>query len=184
MVLRKRRHWLLALGIGMVGGLILGGYWPHTPLHAVATDRADTFAMATGPVDADVEAVYLLDFLTGDLKALVLGKQPGTFSGLFERNVAADLGIDAQRNPKFLMVTGMINLRRAGGSRMQPGSALCYVAEITSGKMAAYAVPWTASMFASGQAQSGPLMLVSKAPFRNPVTMAPAGVVPGAGPAK
>jgi hypothetical protein len=182
MVSRKQHHWLVAVGIGLAGGVLVGGYWPHTPLHAVATDRAETFAMATGPVDADVEAVYILDFLTGDLKALVLGKQPGTFSGFFQCNVAADLGIDPQKNPKFVMVTGVINLRRGGGSRAQYGSALCYVAEITSGKMAAYAVPWTPSMFASGLAQSGPLALVSKTPFRHPVGMSPAPAGPAAGP--
>ena len=99
--------------------------------------------MATGPVDAEVEAVYLLDFLTGDLGAMVLGKQPRTWTGFFKTNVAADLALDPQKNPKFLMVTGMAGLRRAGGSRQQPSSAVCYVAEITSGKIVAYAIPWS-----------------------------------------
>ena len=49
---RSRQYrWLIAMGIGLVGGLILSGLWPHTPLYAVATDRVDTFAMATGPLD-------------------------------------------------------------------------------------------------------------------------------------
>ena len=129
------------LGSAWSAGLVLSGFWPHTPLHAVATDRVDTFAMATGPLDSEVEAVYFLDFLTGDLTAVVLGKQPNSWTGFFQANVAADLGIDPQKNPKFLMVTGMANLRRGGGSPLQPSNAMCYVAEITSGKVAAYAVP-------------------------------------------
>ena len=67
MVRWKQYRWLVAVGIGLVAGLVLSGFWPHTPLYAVATDRIETFAMATGPVDDEVEAVYFLDFLTGDL---------------------------------------------------------------------------------------------------------------------
>ncbi len=118
----RQSRWLIVLGIGMAGGLILGGLWPHTPLYAVASDRVDTFAMATGPLDNDVEAVYFLDFLTGDLTAVVLGKQPNTWTGYFHTNVSDDLAVDSQRNPKFMMVTGVVSLRRGGGSRQQPSS--------------------------------------------------------------
>ncbi len=171
---QHRYHWLVAAGIGLVVGLAVSGYWPYTPLHAAATDRGDTFAMATGLLDTDVEAVYLLDFLTGDLRAMVLGKIPGTFSGYFDTNVGRDLGIDPQKSPKFMMVTGIANLRRGGGARQQYGIASCYVAEVTSGKLAAYAVRWVPSMHTSGQVQNGPLDLVGVAPFRNPSGAAPA----------
>jgi hypothetical protein len=176
----NQRQWLTALGIGLVVGLaISSGYWPHTPLHAVATDRAETYGMATGAIDQEVEAVYFLDFLTGDLKALVLGKQAMTFSGFFERNVGADLGFDMQKPRKFMMVTGLVNMRRSGGQRTFSGS-VCYVAEVTSGKVAAYAVPWSPNMHSAGQAQSGPLALVGLAPFRTAAGTVPAS---GAGPA-
>ena len=180
MVCWIQRHWLIALAIGLACGIVLGGYWPHTPLYAVATDHSETFSMATGPLDTDVEAVYLLDFLTGELKAIVLGKQPGTFTGFYMANVAKDLGIDPQKNPKFLMVTGMVGLRRGGGNRTPASAAVCYVAEISSGKMAAYAVPWSASMYSSGQAQNGQLFLVGETRFRTPIGSGPAA---GAGPA-
>jgi hypothetical protein len=173
-----QRHWVMAVGIGLISGIVLGGYWPHTPLYAVATDRVDTFAMATGFLDTDVEAVFLLDFLTGELHAIVLGKQPGTFAGFFVANVAKDLGIDPQKNPKFMMVTGMIGLRRGGGTRTPPSAALCYVAEISSGKLAGYAVPWSSSMFSSGQQQNGPMYLVGETRFRTTL-----GSGPAAGPA-
>ncbi len=162
MVSRKQFRWLLAVGMGFVGGMVLSGVWPQTPLYAVATDRVDTFGMATGPVDTQVEAVYFLDFLTGDLRAWVLGKQPSnrqpTWLGYFEYNVAADLGIDPQKNAKYLMTTGMVNLRRAGGSRLQWSASVCYVAEVTSGKVGAYAIPWNANMYDSGLGQNGSLV--------------------------
>jgi hypothetical protein len=175
MVHWTRFRWPVAAGIGLVVGLVLSGFCPYTPLHAVSTDRTDTYAIATGPVDAEVEAVYLLDFLTGDLTAVVLGKQPGAWSGFFRRNVSADLTIDPQKNPKYMMVTGMAGLRRAGGTRVQPSNAVCYVAEVGSGKLAAYAVPWSPSQFSAGQMQTAPLVLVSATHFRQPAGAAPGG---------
>jgi hypothetical protein len=156
----------IMLVVGMVVGLILGGFWPYTPLHAVSTDRTDTYAIATGPVDVEVEALYFLDFLTGDLGAIVLGKKPGTWTGFFKRNVSADLGVDPQKNPKYLMVTGMSGLRRSGGTRQQPSLASCYVAEVTSGMVAAYAIPWQPNMYTAGQMQTAPLALVGATHFR------------------
>jgi len=166
MVSWKRYRWLLGLGIGLLIGLTLSGFWPHTPMYAVATDRIETFGMATGRVEAEVEAVYFLDFLTGDLRVVVLGRQPGTWTGFYQANVSADLGVDPQKNPKFLMVTGAANLRRSGGSRLQPSTSVCYVAEITSAKVAAYAVPWSPSLYAAGQSQNAPLVLVGATRFR------------------
>ena len=37
--------WLAA---GLAAGLLVGSLLPHTPLHAVATDRLENFAIATG----------------------------------------------------------------------------------------------------------------------------------------
>ena len=143
----------------------MGGLWPQTALHATATDRTDTYAMATGMVDEDVEAVYFLDFLTGELRALVMGKQVGGISGIYTFNVASHLGIDPAKNPRYMMVTGMVSLRR-GGSRMQAGRAVVYVAEITSGKMGAYAIPWNPSLAAAGQTMTLSLVPVAVYQFR------------------
>jgi hypothetical protein len=169
----KQYRWLVAVVIGLVGGFAVSGLWPHTPLYALATDRTESFGMATGPVDSEVEAVYFLDFLTGDLRAVVLGRMPGAWSGFFRANVSADLGIDPQKNPKFMLVTGMASLRRGGGNRLQPSSAVCYVAEITTGKVAAYALPWSPSMYAAGQPQNQALVLVGVTRFRIPTGAAP-----------
>jgi hypothetical protein len=164
----------LAAAAGLLLGLIIGGLWPKTALHAMATDRVDTYAMATGMVDGEVEAVYFLDFLTGELRALVLGKQAGGVAGIYTYNVAGHLGIDPNKNPRYMMVTGIVNLRR-GGSRMQAGRAVVYVAEVTSGKMGAYAIPWNPSLAASGQTMTLGLVPVATYQFRG----VPMGNVPG-----
>jgi hypothetical protein len=175
----KRTAWMLAVGLALLGGVLAGMLWPRTPILAVATDRIDTYGAATGALDSDVEAVYFLDFLTGDLRAVVLGKQPGLWTGFFHANVSADLGVDPQKNPKFLILTGNAYLRRAGGSRVAPSSSICYVAEVTSGKVAAYAIPWSNSMYAAGQVQTAPMVLIGVTRFRPAVG---SGAGPGAVP--
>jgi hypothetical protein len=128
----------LLIGIG------LGGFLPHTPLHAVATDRSETYLIATGLLDADVEAVFFLDCLTGDLFAAVPGKTAGGFTAMFRYNVLKDLQVDAAKNPHFLMVTGLADLRN-GTTHSYAGASVVYVAETTTGKAMAYAVPWDRS---------------------------------------
>ena len=170
---RGYREWsgLVCLGIGLAGGLVLTSAWPNTPLHAVATDRIETFAIATGPVDDQSEAVYFLDFLTGDLNAAVIGRQPGggayLVTGHYFRNVLKDLGVDPAKNPRFLMTTGLADLMRGGkGGTVQPSRAVIYVAEVTSGRVAAYAVPWNATLHTRGQFVRQPLVQIIAFPFR------------------
>jgi hypothetical protein len=175
-----RCRWLLAVGIGLMAGLALSGLWPQSPLYAVSTDRTDTYAIATGPLDTEVEAVFILDFLTGDLKAIVVGQQGRNWSGYFHANVAHDMQIDPQKNPKFMMVTGVVALRRAGGSRLQPSNSTCYVAEATTGQIAAYVIAWSPSMYKANQPQSGEMNCIAVARFRQAAGEAP--VVPEPGP--
>ena len=80
------------LGFGLVLGLIIGlnieGLWPSVPLHAAATHGIDKFAIATGLVDSSVEALYFLDFLTGDMRAAVINPKTGKFTSFFTRNMS------------------------------------------------------------------------------------------------
>ena len=153
-------------GLGLLLGAMLAGFCPHAPLHASATDRYETFAIATGMVDNGVEAVYFLDFLTGDLKAAVLSKQvPARFNSFFQRNILNDLGINPANNPRYLMVTGLNDLRR-GGYQQKPSIGVCYIAEITTGRVAAYAIPWNANRHASGQMTDGEIYLLDVKQFR------------------
>ena len=166
MVCPRKVHPFLWIAIGLVVGMSVGGFWPHSPLHATATDRYETFAMATGFVDDGIEAVYFLDFLTGDLRAAVLSKQmPMQFNAFFQRNILTDLGVDPSKNPRYLMVTGMSDVPR-GGSQTRLSSSVVYVAEITTGQVAAYAIPWNSARHSAGQISSGVLMPVATTRFR------------------
>lgn len=156
---------LIWLIVGVCVGIGLMQFWPQTPLHATATDRLEGFAMATGLTGEDVEAVYFLDFLTGDLRAAVIGNQSGKFNAFYQRNILEDLGVDPSKNPRFLMVTGRIDLRR-GQARLRPSNAALYVAELSSGKVAAYALPWDEQAHASGRPAKGDLIPLDVMQFR------------------
>jgi hypothetical protein len=156
-MLRNRLSKLRALwwGLGASFGLAVGALCPTSPLHATATDRQDTFAMATGIVEGGVEAIYTLDFLTGDLRGAVPAfNAPRSFSALYAHNVMQDLGVEVGKNPKFMIVTGTAPLRSAG--QIQFGGAVIYVVEIGSGKLAMYAVAFSPAMM--NRVYNGPPM--------------------------
>jgi len=162
--------WLaVGLALGTLAGLLLGLVWPSPALHGVATDRYENFAIATGPLDGEVEAVYFLDFLTGDLKAAVLNINNGKFTAFFTYNILQDLGVDPAKNPRFLMVTGVADLRRIGGSNVQPSASVVYVAELTTGRVAAYAVPWNPALHKQGAAFQAQLVPLDVTQFRTAV---------------
>lgn len=146
-----RKHgWPVGLALGVMAGMIIGGLWPNTPLHAVATDRVEDYAMATGFVADGVEAVYYLDFLTGSLRAAVLSRQTQGFQAFYETNIHADMtaamatsGVQMPQKPSYMMVTGVIDIRPMAGQRARPGSAALYVAESNTGFILAYIVPWS-----------------------------------------
>ncbi len=179
LVRKTRRRWgVLAVGValGAVGmmlaglsllgwntlvhgpaGLVLSGW--ETPLHATATDSSDTMAVATGPVDEDVEGFYVLDFVTGDLQCTVLSQRTGKFAGLFKANVLRDLNIEQSKKPRFLLVTGMVGFARGPGAS-RPAASIAYVIDTNTGRFGAYGVQWRRDAAAIGRPQAGTLSLL------------------------
>jgi len=130
---------------------------------ASATHGQDNFAIATGVVDESTEALYFLDFLTGELKAAALNRMNGKFTAFFlNKNVFKDLGVDITtvKNPRFLMATGAIDLRRGSTPALKFGNGVVYVTELSGAKIAAYAIPWNSTAYASGAAQQGEIRLL------------------------
>lgn len=162
----RSRGALLALGIaiGVVAGLNIKGVWPNVPLHASATEGYESFSIATGLVDDRVEALYFLDYLTGDLVGAVVNPKTGKFNARFTYNISGDF-TSAGRNAKYLMVTGMADMPR-GRAGFQPARSIVYVADATSGQVAAYIMPWNSSMQASGKPQQGMFQVLDKQQFR------------------
>jgi hypothetical protein len=159
------------LGLGLLAGLVVAGFWPSVPLHAVATDRVETFSMATGEVEPGVEAVYFLDHLTGELHAYVLGPTRTGFGLLchYFRAVADDF--KSGEKAKYLMTTGVDDLARAGrGGNVQPSHAVVYVAEVSSGYAIAYYAPYNVTAHRSGTPAQDMLQPVCPAfPIRKPI---------------
>jgi hypothetical protein len=167
MTSRMNHRWgFLAAGValGLVLGLNVQGLWPNVPLHATATHGLDKLAICTGLVDDTVEAIYFLDFLTGDMRAAVINPKTGKFNAFFTRNIAADFGT-ITKNPRYLMVTGFADMPR-GRSNFQFAKSIVYVAEASTGQVAAYSIPWSTSAQAAGKPQSGEFQPLELAQFR------------------
>jgi len=156
-----RAAWMAA---GIVIGVIIGGLLPDSPLHATATDRAENFAMATGTVDEGIDAIYTLDFLTGDLQAYVLNPTTHNFSSWYKRNILPDLKIEQGKSPKFVMVTGAADLR--AGGQGQFGNSVLYVGELSGGLLAVYALPFNPSSLNRLNPQQQPIIPLTVLPFR------------------
>jgi hypothetical protein len=192
---------LVVLGIllGLVAGFMAGGLWPDTPLHAVASDRAENFILATGPVDGTCEAIYFLDGLSGTLSGGVLSNMGKPFQAIYKANVGADLTtivgslntgikkanrstragaapptpeIQMPQNPHFLMVTGTVDIRRTMGTRVKPGLSVVYVAETNTGIVMAYGLPWDQSKHASNVPDQEQLVFLTGYQFSAPVIAA------------
>ena len=84
----------------------------------------------------------MLDFLTGQLTGGVMNNRTGRFQIGYTRNVAADFQIDVTEEPQYALVSGVVNLPGQGGAT--PAAGVIYVAELTSGQVRAYAMPYRA----------------------------------------
>src|SRR6187402_1245396 len=130
---RERRG--LWVTVGLIAGLTIAFVWPHEYVGASVGDRNDKFAVVTAQVDATgfVEGVFVLDFLTGQLRGSVLNPSQGAFAVMYARSVAADFNVNPNQPGTYAVVTGRANLTAGGGA--QPAASCIYVAELTSGKV-------------------------------------------------
>ncbi|MFO0896524.1 MAG: hypothetical protein U0836_03745 [Pirellulales bacterium] len=154
-----------AFGLGaallatFASGLFVGTSWPHTPLHATATDSGPNLVTATGRLDDQVEGLFALDFTTGNLRGAAINPRSGRFTAQFQRNVLADLGLADVRHPQFLMVTGHLDFQ---SSAVQRAQMVLYVTETTTGQTAAYAIPWNPSTARLPTAITGQFVLLDR----------------------
>jgi hypothetical protein len=154
--------------VGPVLGLIVGTMLPHSPLHAVATDRQENFAIATGTMDGENEGIFFLDMLTGDLKGAVVNPFRQNIGYVYKTNVLSDLEVDASKSPKFLMVTGNLEVRPQGPNQYAQG--VIYVAEVTSGKMVCYSMTFNKGVLTNSNTPTpGVMTPIFKVPLREAV---------------
>lgn len=128
--------WMIA---GVLVGLGIAALWPNPPLTAATSDRNEKFGMCTAYVTDGLEAVFVIDFLTGRLTGATLGKQGNGFVQFFEANPGADLQVRSTK-PQYAMTPGLATIR--GTPQVQPAASVIYVAELTTGKVGCYAIPF------------------------------------------
>ena len=163
----------LLIGVGMmIGALFAVTCWnpqqqflPETLLHASTAQGSDSFALATGPVDDNMEGLFTLDFLTGELRCWMINQRTGKVGGVFQYNVTGDLQTQASKNPKYLLATGRAIFVSSGGVR-KLGNTLAYVSDANTGIVAAYGVPWDRTRATAGAGQQGVLVLLDRVKAR------------------
>jgi hypothetical protein len=135
---------------------------PETILHATASHSGKSFAMATAWIDNEIEGLFTLDYLTGDLKCWVMNpRNPSLgWTGGFQHNVIADLGVQQGKEPNYVMVTGQANFVR-GGAQTTPANSVVYVADANTGNFAAYTIYWNQTMGRTGALQQGPFQRIA-----------------------
>lgn len=136
----------------------------ETLLHASSASSGEQFAMASGAIDSEAEGIFVLDYVTGVLKCAVLNQRTGKFAALFTANVTSELG--AAKNPKYEMVTGLVNFTR-GTTPRRPGMSVVYVLDATTGKLIAYGIPWRREAAATGRPQIGQLQPIDGMQIRD-----------------
>lgn len=167
----------LLVGAGMMVGTIYSlnqanrtsqqSPWvPETLLHASASHSGESMAMATGMVD-DMEGLFVLDYLTGELQCFVpYPMNGGKIGGVFKYNVVSDLGVEQGKKPNYIMVTGMAQFQRGAGINT-PANCAVYVADANTGKFAVYSFLWNRTQARSGLPQTGPFVLLDVGKARN-----------------
>ena len=132
----KRSISMLCAGIA-IGALAVWSL-PGKDLQANSAHGNDKFSMVTVQTNPnETDAVFVLDHLTGVLRGGYMNNS-GAFSHQYTYNVAADFQINpATPEPKYVIVSGDVNLRASGTA--QPARGMLYVGELTSGAVVAYA---------------------------------------------
>ena len=127
------------------GALVMGAgayFWPQSEMKAAVANGNDKFTMVTVPLEevGQIEAVFVLNHLTGVLTGSSINVQTGKFGYSYLHNVAADFQTAAKTpEPKYAIVSGPANLRSSGG--VQPAVGIIYIGELSSGGVIAYGFP-------------------------------------------
>ncbi|MEK6250171.1 MAG: hypothetical protein N2C12_18445 [Planctomycetales bacterium] len=162
---------IVAASIGLAAGTTVGvlvsqlGNWTEgIPVHATATHGRDNYILATGELEQDVEYVAFLDALTADLKVAVMNVRNYSFQIFYARNIKNDFKDTPEKNPRYLMATGLTAFNSQTGRRY--GQSVIYVTEINSGQCIAYALQDYQNRKSANQKIQGNLIPMDQVEFR------------------
>ncbi len=180
----------LVIGLSIGGALAVGIWWGSTrnqtaalapaalapleelKLHAMASHGAETFAIATGPIDGDVEGLFTLDYLTGDLQCFVINPRFGGLGGWFRTNIASALTPEKGKKPSYVIATGGINIKSGITGNYRPAGCVCYVVDANTGEAAAFSFPWSQNAGNVGVTQATDMKLIYKWKARRSISAA------------
>jgi hypothetical protein len=155
--------------ISLRDGSSVGNSTHFIGVQAVATARNDAFSAATGPIDEDVEGLFLLDPLTGQLSCYIMNTSTFKFTMVFRYNqLLEDLGMKKDKGARLLLLTGLVDYKSQTGTE-RPSEAVAYIVDSSTGNFAAYAVPWQKGLHTSSQKKPhiGTFRLLDKGISRN-----------------
>ena len=172
---------VFVVGAAAATGVVIGGRLVNNPdsqvgqqelfnqlkLHAGTAARGKSISMATGLVDENVEGLYVLDHISGNLQCWILNSRTGGIAGIYRANVLKDLASDKTGEADYVMVTG--NFFYSGGNLANntPANSLVYVADVNTGNVVGYLLAFNRQGIARGVVQSGALQLVCQGQARD-----------------
>ncbi|MEL7499978.1 MAG: hypothetical protein AAFN77_20410 [Planctomycetota bacterium] len=160
----------IMLGIGVIAGV--GAYvgtkvaqpQPQIDLplqlNAATGARSKSLSMATGSIDGDVEGLWILDHVTGNLQCWVLNARTGGVGAIYSTNVAGDLATGKAGDSELMMVTGVFLWDGGKLGNARPGQSICYVADSKTGNVVGYGFAFNNQAKKQGAIQYGPLQLI------------------------
>lgn len=140
-----KNHILRSTMMFAAGAFVMGAatyFWPQPEIKASVANGNDKFTMVTVPLmeTGEIEGVFVLNHLTGQLTGGAIHAQSGKFGYSYMHNVAADFQTSKKTpEPKYAIVSGTANLQSSGG--VQPAFGVIYIGELSSGAVIAYGFP-------------------------------------------
>ena len=124
--------------------------------------------MATGLIDGNVEGLFVLDHVSGNLQCWLLSPKTGAVGGIYIANVGADLaGAGKAGEADYVMTTGNFFFSGASTTSAAPGQSVCYVADASSGNVVGYGLVYNKQGMKRGILQKGALKIVCKGTVRS-----------------
>lgn len=156
----------------LAAGVMLGASMSTTSpsasrlkLQAATAAAGKNVSLATGLIDEEIEAIFILDHLNGNLQCWVLNVRTNEVGGVYRTNVLEAMPeIKAGSDLDFVLATGFFRFNNRGNLR--PASTIAYVAEGKSGVVVGFGFQFDKAGIQRGIVQEGTLEVVCKGPIR------------------
>ena len=139
-------------------------------LQAATSARGKSMSMATGLIDTNVEALYVLDHDSGNLQCWLLNSRTGDVGGIYRINVMTDLQVDKSGEPDFVLATGAFFWSGGLTGTKVPARSVVYVGDSSTGNIVGYTFTYNKQAMLRGGATSGTLEVICKGTAKEGLT--------------